>query len=281
MSLEVLQKLFSPPSTPVDSGSKEDWQRTEKKLKVSFPESYFELAQCYGSGSFEVNEGGFSLYLTTPFSDRYGEYWETIRHRLDGDKIGEGDEYVPYKVFPKAPGLLIWADDLHSSEYYWLASKKTKNWPIIARSHDNEYVQYNLSLTDFLVQFFSGRLQSPFWPKRFFGDDPTFEFKPYKLPPPIEYPKLSTLYQLYANNGNRAGFWYQRFNGHANSFYFLRTIAGKDSAPVNESPGEDGRHFGTADIYAGNDLIESDSPIYGVEVCQYFLVDPPKALGKT
>src|SRR5690606_15206934 len=103
------------------------------------------------------------------------KYRETVDYMvavLGTEREYEGEEYVPYPVFPNSPGLLIWGSDMDGNNLYWFTEGDPDDWPIITRSRgdfENAWTRFDGPMTSFLAKAFTRQINLEFWPE-FFED---------------------------------------------------------------------------------------------------------------
>jgi hypothetical protein len=97
MSLQELIAVMPPPARPIETGSLDAKAFAEQALSIRLPKEVFEFGQTYGSGSF-----GTATVLN-PFSERYLGCVHEVSSCYQGLRISEGEEFIPYPVFPEKP----------------------------------------------------------------------------------------------------------------------------------------------------------------------------------
>jgi hypothetical protein len=94
-----------------------------------------------------------------PFASDYLD-----RVRMVGDcyrdlKAAEGDEFIPYGIFPTSPGLLAWGDEVNGNVLFWLTEGEPDAWPVVLFSrHDGSFERWDMPMTAFLAKVFSGEM---------------------------------------------------------------------------------------------------------------------------
>jgi hypothetical protein len=256
MAIKDLTSVVPPPVNPIETGDKKVWKAVGKSLGIALPEDYHQFATTYGSGSF-ADVGRVRIIPYNPFSPAYQGQVEMHRTMLEALKAGEGEEYVPFGVFPESPGLLAWGTDDNGNELYWLTSGKPSSWKVIVRSPENAFEQFDERMTAFLAKLFKREIASLNWPEPFFSDPSNIRFEPDEAYAP-ESPTTNTIYELYVENGNRAGFWARNLDSQPGVRYLIRLVDGKAEGPLSGIPTEYGRPPVICDAYLNEKLYEKD-----------------------
>jgi hypothetical protein len=115
MAIEELIAVVPPPLAPLEAGPMERRNEVEKALGVILPDDLYELGLRYGSGRF-ANE----IEVFNPFSKKYLENVDMVSECYRGLKQAEGDDFIPYDIFPKSPGFLPWGDTMNGDVLFWL-----------------------------------------------------------------------------------------------------------------------------------------------------------------
>ena len=151
--LEQLMRLVPPPEAPICAGSPEAWVEVERKLGAPLPDDYKIFINRYGSGGFYDY-----LEIVSPFMPRNGLIAMFWRYR---------DSYKQDKfpVFPEPEGLLLLGTDQCEHTLFWLTKGEPNQWPLVYMD-DNyidtpRYEYYEMTITQFLVEWISGRLDPP------------------------------------------------------------------------------------------------------------------------
>ena len=163
-----LSSVVEPPEQPAAEVTQEHWAVLEQSLGFKFPADYREFIQIYGSGLL----GSFLRVLCPIPSKHHQPYLRAITRILQNKLILrelEGEEEVPYKLFPLSPALLPWGTDENANEYFWLADRRPPSkWPVIvAGGRSSSWERFDMSMIDFLSECFLGRLRASVWPDDF------------------------------------------------------------------------------------------------------------------
>ncbi len=182
MCVDTLVRLVPPPAMPIESGTPDGWQAVEQRIGTPLPQDYKRLVNLYGIGYF----GGYVCPLT-PFVNPPGylNLVDSGRDILNGYEQGRkiGPKYHPsFPAYPEPGGLLPWGRDDNAGVPCWLTQGQPDEWPVvILDSHYSQnYSQFALSATGFLVQWLSGQIRVSFYPEDTgAGHRPLFEpFQP-------------------------------------------------------------------------------------------------------
>ncbi|MEX0725443.1 MAG: hypothetical protein WD065_04185 [Planctomycetaceae bacterium] len=171
MAISDLIKVVPPPKLPLEIGTPEQWEAIQNDLKTRLPSDFCDYGMTYGSGYFDNPIVG-QIRTNSPFGSKYRSQVDYYSIVVQEFKDEEGDEYIPYSVFPNSPGLLIWATDVHGNEFHWLTEGLPDDWPIIIRGRGDEWERYNGPMTSFLAKLFTRAFKTEVWPEAFY-DTPT------------------------------------------------------------------------------------------------------------
>ncbi|MCH7728829.1 MAG: SMI1/KNR4 family protein, partial [Planctomycetes bacterium] len=208
MSVSELMAVVTPPQQPLENGNNSQWAQVQDYMEVRLPEDFRDFGSRYGTGEF-VDPDRLRIHVVNPFSKTYKSWTKQYCNMVRDLRRAEGRKCVPYKVFPKTPGLLPWGSDDNGNMLYWLvADEPPEQWPVIVQPHEataKEFERVELSMTSFLAQTFQREIELSMWPAPFFTGPEQVTFEPT---PPVET-GLQSLYDLYVENGNQADFWVQ------------------------------------------------------------------------
>ena len=246
----------------------------QDQVGTRLPHDYYDLAHLYGAGTF-VDPRRLKLIVYNPFSPHYLDHIRDHRFLLEGLKNGEGEKSVPFAIFPVSPGLLPWGSDDNSNELYWLTLGEPEHWPIVLRSHDNRWEEYPGPMTTFLAQLFRREINSESWPAPFFSNWPDMYFEPEQLSPSGPAPK--NIYELYVENGNRAGFWVRQIDSQPGVSLLIKTVDGRSEGALLGVPNEYGRPAVNADLFLDDQLVENSSDMSHAYQPRFLLVQPPRS----
>src|SRR5437763_1047309 len=149
-SLERLTAMVSPPPKPFAAGPAGDRAKVEKSLAIWLPDDFFQFALTYGTGEFGVP--GFSglVRVLNPFSPKYLHDLDELHDIYREHKAIEGDEYLPFGVYPESPGLLVWGVGENRRTMFWLTKGKPDRWPIILLAPEHTFERFAMPMTVFL-----------------------------------------------------------------------------------------------------------------------------------
>jgi hypothetical protein len=181
MSIEELLSCVPAPSAPVDSGSPEAWDATQKKLGISLPTDYMDFGIRYGTGLL-YDPNGAVINILNPFSVTYTDQVASESHGLATVRRRVPDG-LPYGIYPEVPGLLFWGSDYNGFGLYWLTEGTPDKWPIIVkfpRQH-SDFQEFNLSLTSFMAGCLTRRITCVAWDYSLSSSEPSrIVFQPRK-----------------------------------------------------------------------------------------------------
>lgn len=271
MAIEDLMAVVPAPAHPLETGTVGQWRQIQKDLGIRLPKDFRDFGQRYGTGRF--TELGITVF--NPFAAVFREWldeslavWRTL-------KAGEGDEEVPYDVFPVQPGLLVWGADEGGAGLFWLTIGEPDRWPIMLRGHEStEFHRIELSLSTFLAKVMRQEISVPdVWSKRMFAKRNALVFQPLALRPRLAG---KSVYQLYAENGNSAGFWVAHPNWEGQSTEVLvKRIDGKTKGPLRGEAPDYGMATVLTDIYENGAIYECDAELTIAFDLNFRKVDAP------
>lgn len=168
-AITELKKNLVPPAKPVEIPDVSQWTDIEKKMGITFPSDYREFCSVYGTGTL-ADPGRLMVTLFNPCSKTYEGRLQTHCEIFQDSKDMEGDEYVPYDVFPNSPGLLPWASDDNGNTVSWLTKGPPDKWPIVFNPHSGyqQWFEYAESMTGFLLKALQHKLDPSPWEDPFF-----------------------------------------------------------------------------------------------------------------
>lgn len=200
--LDVLRNIAPSPELPLEATPYNNRLQIEKQMGIELPECVFQLASIYGTGVFQTASGAdFQFY--NPYSKWY--YQNLIRfHSLyETHKREFGDEYLPYRIYPDKPGLLMCGSGSNRQAFFWLTEGIPNSWPIIYLTPDQEIGIFDGTLIAFLVKILTGKMPAFYQTKpnakSFGGQEEQVVFVPVppfdirKYPPPHEDAALGNL----------------------------------------------------------------------------------------
>jgi uncharacterized protein len=156
--IKILEKLVAPPDAPFELGMPALRSRVERSLATALPSELYAFACEYGSGCFRPRGFTNVLRIFNPFSRRF---LKTVRddcrvyRRL---KRIEGNDYIPYAIYPEKPGLLPCGTGEGRRALFWLTEGPPEQWPLVLLTPEHHFHHFKMSLIDFLVRLFSGRI---------------------------------------------------------------------------------------------------------------------------
>ncbi|MCC7421496.1 MAG: SMI1/KNR4 family protein [Planctomycetaceae bacterium] len=156
MAIRELIAIVPPPESP--SGSVEDktWDHLERELGVRLPDDLRDFAVLYGSGRFY----GTGIQVYNPFSTYYVATVTDMCDVFRTLKQYEGDEYVPFNIYPELPGIFPWGGDNNGNMMFWLTEGLPDEWPtLLWLRHDGNFYRYETSMTASLAGVFSRQIE--------------------------------------------------------------------------------------------------------------------------
>jgi hypothetical protein len=179
MAIDELTALVAPPESPSEVPERPGWKAIEKRLGVHLPSDYKEYVTTYGSGLL----GNF-IIVASPFSAHEGvELFSVIEMSctaLRERKENEGEEGVPFAIFPEESGLLPWGGDENGNGLYWLTEGAPDHWPcLVGAGRDRRWQRFDMPMSSFLAKVLSGDVKCKIWPPAFARPRRRRVFTPY------------------------------------------------------------------------------------------------------
>jgi len=158
MTLETLTHIVPRPRHPTDPGKGRDWTKVEMALGTPLPVDYKEFVNLYGTGVIRNHIG-----IYNPFAEfRDLNLLAQVDEILDGwRKLGAKYEEYSYPFYPELDGLLPWGRTDSGNDLFWRTHGEPDEWTVaFSESRGPEIEQFDGSMTEFLVDLFSGKLKS-------------------------------------------------------------------------------------------------------------------------
>ncbi len=154
--LRELVTAIAPPPHPIGFDSAPDLQ-----LLPGFPPDLMMFMRAYGSGCFDVQDS-FSLEVLNPWETKY---WLKQFRYLNNIRLAkeiEGEDYIPYSVYPDSPGLFLWGTTDKQKDFFWLTEGEPEDWPILVIYDQEVFTRFDCSMLDFLKQLLCGEIDCTF-----------------------------------------------------------------------------------------------------------------------
>jgi len=159
MALADLVLAVKPPSAPNAAGPLDRKADVERALNIALPNEIYELALMYGSGEF-----GNEIEVLNPFANDYIDKVNMISKCYTELKVAEGDEFIPYDIFPKMPGLYPWGTTSNGHCMFWLCKDHPSSWPLVLlRSGEMLFQELRMDVTTFLENVFTKPTPCVLW----------------------------------------------------------------------------------------------------------------------
>jgi len=166
MAINELLGAVAPPTKPVKNGPPEAIPSIEAAIGLRLPRELFEFAEFYGTGKF-----GTTLTVYNPFSDRYRFEIGKICNLYRMLKKNEGDEFIPYDIYPANPGLYPWAVDVNGHTLWWLTDGEADKWPIVLMTVDASFERLDMSMSTFLAKAFRAEIDCVLWDREWLREN--------------------------------------------------------------------------------------------------------------
>lgn len=125
----------------------------------ALPEDHAALINAYGSGEFVYGKIGCVIEVFNP-RDPWHKKWHKEFHELLRDyRESEGDEYMPYPIYPESPGVLICGWNESRVYWFWHVSDADSNqWPTIFYGDLQDAFQFDMPMVVFMQKLFFGEI---------------------------------------------------------------------------------------------------------------------------
>lgn len=136
------------------------------------PSDFVEMCEAYPPCS--VDEF-LSVHIPTPGRERF--FVRSVRETLNGlaefRDSGWSHGYVPY---PEPGGLIPWGDSVDGDYFYWRTYEDvTRPWTILVCGANDDWCEYDGSLTSYLAGLVRGTVPPDGLPPDFPGRTPSIE----------------------------------------------------------------------------------------------------------
>ena len=162
-SFARLTRIAPPPASPLEVGGQLPGLRFADGGSAKFPSDFLTLVQAYGSGEFQSDdELGMVAGLLNPRAPAYARARDYDLETIRGFKEEEGDEYIPYALYPDRPGLLPWGWAECRRHYFWLTEGEPADWPVVVLYDLEIFTRFDMPVVVFLEQLVGGSLEASF-----------------------------------------------------------------------------------------------------------------------
>ncbi|NTU21995.1 SMI1/KNR4 family protein [Brevibacillus sp. HB1.2] len=177
MAIQKLKEILPPPIKAIHTGNEEAFNEFQDKLGVMLPNDYKQFVLTYGVGSIDdfiwVHNPfveNTALNLNEQMSDMLEAYNESRKNHPD---------HFKFPTFPEKGGILPWGGTDNGDELYWLTQGDPENWKVlIYGTRSSDFVQYALTMTDFLQKVLNKEIICEFFPEDIPSEAP--KFTPYE-----------------------------------------------------------------------------------------------------
>ena len=154
-SMQRLKVKIPPPAHPVGldaTGLPDDLP--------PLPPDMFQFAEVYGSGFFD--DGGILVAVLNPFEKGFAAKQDRDLELLRDLKETEGDEYIPYVIYPDQGGILPWGYSDRRKHYLWLTEGEPMSWPVMAMYDIEITRRFDMPMVVFLDKLLCGEIDCSF-----------------------------------------------------------------------------------------------------------------------
>lgn len=166
MPIKELIAVVPPPDHANEGGPLEAISNVESALGTPFPKDILDFGIRYGTGMFAD-----TVEVFNPFSSKYLEAVHEVSDLYRDLKRAEGDQFIPYAIYPKNPGLLVWGTDVNGHTMFWLTEGQPEKWPLVLMTVDGQFEQLKMSMTTFLAKIFSRTMECILWDREWIQDN--------------------------------------------------------------------------------------------------------------
>ncbi|QDT40364.1 hypothetical protein Pan241w_04200 [Gimesia alba] len=150
--INEITKLVPPPNQPIHSLSKQNY--IDK-----IPDDFQRFLSVYGSGEFWCKGKGAILTPLNIADPSYTNNLDFYNEIISDFKDAEGDEYIPYEIYPQKGGIFLWGFSDSRVFYFWLSKKDDPNdWEVLTVYDYGIFAEFQMSTTKFLYYLFAGKL---------------------------------------------------------------------------------------------------------------------------
>jgi hypothetical protein len=161
MSLNSLLSILTPPQSPAEAPTSEDWEKIEEWLK-RLPSDYRAFVDRFGTG--KIN--GFLWILNPASANRYLNLLREMEPILNALKeLRDSGEHCPYPLYPEQGGLLPFGKTDNGDGMFWLTVGEPDKWHIIVNaSRDSSYEEFKCDMTSFLEGILTRQIHCSIFP---------------------------------------------------------------------------------------------------------------------
>ncbi|MEU9688652.1 SMI1/KNR4 family protein [Amycolatopsis japonica] len=136
-----------------------DWSAVERKLGSRLPRDYVEFCTLYpaliADKFIRIEHPSCSNENLNLLMDGM-ERTEELRKLVE-----EFPEQYAFGAFPSLDGLLCWGSSASSEQLYWLTAGSVDDWKVVVGDYEDDHMVFDGGFAEFLVEIFSGRLNTP------------------------------------------------------------------------------------------------------------------------
>jgi hypothetical protein len=169
--MKTLREIFPPPAVPTEE-NRQEWAIVEQRLATRLPADYKAFIDEFGLGAIDS-----FIWIFSPFTRN--QYVNLERELKEiGDtlaQLAQGGEEIPFAYYPNPGGLFPFGGTDNGDVLYWKTDGDPDFWPVVVNeARGPHWETYNLSMTAFLLQVFTGELVCTVFPHDFPSNSPTF-----------------------------------------------------------------------------------------------------------
>lgn len=146
-----------------------DWETVAEEFGSEFPEDYKQLAEWYGPLTIDD-----WLAIVVPDPGEEGRFIIATRKEiaalasLRDERLSHG--FMPH---PYPGGLIPWGESIDGDTFYWrTGAREPESWTIVVAGRNDDWVEFNGTLTGYLSGLVSGEVSPDGLPPDFPGRSP-------------------------------------------------------------------------------------------------------------
>ena len=125
----------------------------------ALPEDHRALIRAYGSGEFAYGETGCVIEVFNPHDPWHNQHLQEAHEILRDYRKSEGEEYMPYPVYPERLGVLICGWNDSRDYWFWHVTDADSNqWPTVFYGDMQDAFEFKMPIVVFMQKLFFGEI---------------------------------------------------------------------------------------------------------------------------
>lgn len=125
----------------------------------AMPDDHAALVRAYGSGEFSYGRVGCVIEVFNPRDPWHQKQFRELSEILREYRESEGDEYMPFSIYPDHPGALICGWNDSSDQWFWYVDDSDPNqWPTVFYGDMQDSFQFEMPMVIFMQKLFFGEI---------------------------------------------------------------------------------------------------------------------------